>query len=353
MEVERRERTLRRPADLPVDRRLPRRFGAPLRHDESVLHLRLRVPPDLADKVTTLLGDDPTVTDVLVIPDAYVKPPGHLVMADVARESAQTTLAELRSLGLSRNGAIAVTEAETIMSDSAARAERAAPGTPIDGVVWDLIEDRTRDDVRLSWAFVSFLTLATLIASVGRLLDQPILIVGAMVVGPEFAAVAAICFALARPRPSLLPPALTTLFGGFAVATLIATTLGAAVHAFGGFTAYRAAHGRLTDFIVQPDAWSFVIALLAGVAGTLSLTTSKSATLVGVFISVTTVPAIGTLSLSLATANWSESLSSLLQLALNLVGLVLAGTGTLLVQKHFWVRVRRNQPAQAGEVTPT
>ena len=309
-----------------------------------MLHLRLRVPTDLTDDVTSLLRDDPTVTDVLVIRDAYVKPAGHLVMADVARESAQPALSALRKLGLSERGAIAVSESETIISDAANTAERAAPGTPIDGVVWDLIEDRTRDDVRLSWAFVSFLTLATLIASVGRLLDQPILIVGAMVVGPEFAAVAAICFALARPRLSLLPAALTTLLGGFAVATAVATLLGAAVYTLGGFTAYQAAHGPLTDFIVQPDAWSFVIALLAGVAGTLSLTTSKSATLVGVFISVTTVPAIGTLSLSLATANWDESRSSLLQLSVNVVGLVLAGTVTLLIQKHFWRRVRRVDP---------
>ncbi|MBA2560843.1 MAG: DUF389 domain-containing protein, partial [Propionibacteriales bacterium] len=191
------------------------------------------------------------------------------------------------------------------------------------------------------------LTLATLIASVGRLLDQPILIVGAMVVGPEFAAVAAICFALARPRLSLLPAALNTLLGGFAVATVVTTVLAATVHAAGGFTAYRAAHGPLTDFIVQPDAWSFVIALLAGVAGTLSLTTSKSATLVGVFISVTTVPAIGTLSLSLATGNWSESRSSLVQLGLNVVGLVLAGTATLLIQKQFWLRIRRAGPQRA------
>ncbi|MBA2560900.1 MAG: DUF389 domain-containing protein, partial [Propionibacteriales bacterium] len=114
----------------------------------TVLHLRLRVPADLTDDVTSLLFDDPTVTDVLVIRDAYVKPDGHLVMADVARESAQTALSALNDLGMRRRGAIAVSESETIISDSATAAERAAPGTPIDGVVWDLIEDRTRDDVR-------------------------------------------------------------------------------------------------------------------------------------------------------------------------------------------------------------
>lgn len=306
-----------------------------------MLYLRLRVPAALTDEVTTLLCDEPTVTDVAVIPGAFMKPAGTLVMAHVARESAQHVIASLRRLGLVRDGVIALTETDTVMGDAAERAERAAPGTPVDGVIWDLIEDRARDDVRLSWAFVSFLTLATLIAVVGRLLDQPILIVGAMVVGPEFAAVAGICFALARPRLSLLPTSLTTLFGGFAIATAIATGLAGLVHFFGGFTTAQLQHAPQTEFIVRPDAWSFVIAVLAGCAGALSLTTSKSATLVGVFISVTTVPAIGTLSLSLATGNGDDARSSLLQLGLNLTGLVLAGTVTLLLQKEVWRHVRR------------
>lgn len=322
-----------------------RRSGAVNVHgitqNEGMLSLRLRVPPDRVDDVRALLSDEPTVTDVAVLPGAFVKPVGTLVMAHVARESAQGVLASLRSLGLVREGVIALTETDTVMGDAARQAEAAAPGTPIDGVIWDVIEDRARDDIRLSWAFVSFLTLATLIAAIGRLTDQPILIVGAMVVGPEFAAVAGICFALARPRLSLLRTSLTTLLGGFAIATAVATSLAGLVHLFGGFDTARLQHAPQTDFIVQPDIWSFVIAVLAGCAGALSLTTSKSATLVGVFISVTTVPAIGTLSLSLATGNGSDARASLLQLGINLVGLVLAGTATLLVQKEVWRRVRR------------
>jgi hypothetical protein len=47
------------------------------------------------------------------------------------------------------------------------------------------------------------------------------------------------------------------------------------------------------DFIFQVGPLSFVVALLAGAAGMLSLVSAKSAALVGVFISVTTVPAAG------------------------------------------------------------
>ena len=110
-------------------------------------------------------------------------------------------------------------------------------------------------------------------------------------------------------------------------------------YAAGGFTRTQAGTGELTDFIVSPDAWSFVVAVLAGIAGTLSLTTAKSGPLVGVFISVTTIPAVGTIAVCLACGIWGEAASALLQLGINLVGILLAGTLTLLVQRLVWSRV--------------
>jgi len=306
-----------------------------------VLHLQLRVPPDRARQVVDLLCADETVTNVAVVEGGYAKPPGTLVVADVAREGANPVVASLRALGLHHDGSIMISEPATLISDEAERAEAAAPGTPDDSIVWDIVENRVRNESVLSWAFLCFLTLATLIAGTGRLLDQPILIVGAMVVGPEFSPVAAICVGLSRPRLSLVPRALRTLFGGFAIAVVLAVPFWLVAGATGLATPQEAASGPLTDFIVQPDIWSFLIALLAGVAGVLALTTSKSGTLVGVFISVTTVPAVGTIALCIGLGVWSEVPGALLQLGINLLGLVLAGTLALLVQRAVWARVQR------------
>jgi uncharacterized hydrophobic protein (TIGR00271 family) len=304
-----------------------------------VLHVQLRVPASLTEQVVELLCADDTVTNVAVFSDGYAKPPGSLVIADVAREGANPVVAALRALDLHHRGSIMISEPGTIFSDAADEAERAAPGIPDDGIVWDVVENRVRTESVLSFAYVSFLTLATLIAGAGRLLDQPILIIGAMVVGPEFSPVAAICLALARPRPAILPRALSTLFGGFAIAIALSVPLWVLAHAVGLATRAEAATGPQTDFIVQPDVWSFVIAMLAGIAGVLALTTSKSGPLVGVFISVTTVPAVGTLALCIGVGVWSEIPGALLQLGLNLLGMVIAGTVTLLVQRAVWSRV--------------
>lgn len=56
----------------------------------------------------------------------------------------------------------------------------------------------------------------------------------------------------------------------------------------------------LTDFIWRPDALSWVVGFLGGVAGILSLASAKAGTLVGVLISVTTVPAAANVAVALA-----------------------------------------------------
>ncbi len=92
----------------------------------------------------------------------------------------------------------------------------------------------------------------------------------------------------------------------------------------------------LTDFIWRPDALSWVIGFLGGVAGILSLTSAKAGTLVGVLISVTTVPAAANAAVALAYGVRDEAVGSFLQLVINLAAIVLAGVLTLLVQQVVW-----------------
>ena len=70
----------------------------------------------------------------------------------------------------------------------------------------------------------------------------------------------------------------------------------------------------------------------------LSVTSEKSTSLVGVFISVATIPATASIAVSLAMSVWEEVAQSAAQLGLNLAGLLLAGTLTLLAQRILWKR---------------
>lgn len=304
-----------------------------------MLHLRLVVPAGCTDEVTRLLVEDPRVTSVVLMVGAALDPPGDLVLCDVAREAASDVLGQLRRLGLDDGGTVAIEEVAAAPSRRARQAETAAPGSPDDALVWDLVVEKATDDARESWSFYAFLAIATAIAAIAVVLDSTVLVVGAMVVGPEFGAVAAIATGLVLGHRELARDGLRMLVRGFAFAIAVTVVLGLAAHAAGWVDAGSLTAPRpLTGFIWKPDRWSFVVALLAGMAGTLSQTAGRSNALVGVFISVTTVPAAGNLALALALWVPNEMGGAAAQLGVNLFGMALAGVLTLTVQRQVWQR---------------
>ena len=258
------------------------------------------------------------------------------MLCDVAREAADHLVDQLAALGVEQDGSIAIEEIDTALSRVARQAQADAPGEGVDAVVWNQVEERTSEESTLSATFLIFLSIATLIAGVGVLLDQPILIVGAMVVGPEFGPIAGLCVALALRERELAIRSLRALVIGFPVAigvTVLATLL-ARVAGLVEPAMLDSEH-PLTSFISRPDAFSFVVAFLAGIVGILSLTAAKSGALIGVLISVTTVPAAGSAAVALALGEPGMALGSALQLAINLCGMVIAGTSTLLLQRRL------------------
>ncbi|GAA4991689.1 DUF389 domain-containing protein [Actinopolymorpha pittospori] len=300
----------------------------------GVLHLRVTSPPDRTAAVATLLQECPGVASLAVVRGASIRPPGDLVLADVARESTDEVLTGLRDLGIDTDGTISMETVDTAVSRAAELAERAAPGEGADAVIWDEVVRRTSDDAVLSWTFLAFLFLATALAAIAVVLDSAILVIGAMVVGPEFVPLAAVAVGLVHGRISLLRRGAVTLVVGFACAIAATTVLSLLARAAGWISAASIERPRpLTAFIWAPDRWSFVVAFIAGVAGVLSLTSSKSAALVGVFISVTTVPAAGNFAIALALGDLGEMAGSAAQLGVNMAAIVLAGVATLAVQK--------------------
>ncbi len=305
-----------------------------------MLHLRLVVPTASTDAVTRLLVDDPRVTSVVLLAGAALDPPGDVVLCDVAREAASDVLGQLRRLGLDDGGTVAIVEVAASPSQRARDAENAAPGSPDDALVWDVVVEKANADAQDSWSFYAFLALATMIAAIAVVLDSSVLVVGAMVVGPEFGAVAAIATGLVLGHRELARDGLRLLLRGFVFAIAITVLLGLAARAAGWIDVGSLTAPRpLTAFIWRPDRWSFVVALLAGIAGTLSQTAGRSNALVGVFISVTTVPAAGNLALALALWVPREMGGAAAQLGINLLGMAVAGVITLTVQRQVWRRI--------------
>lgn len=299
-----------------------------------MLHLRALCPPARTDEAVRKLSQQPGVAHLVVHRGAAVEPPGDLVEADVAREAADDLVDLLCGLGIDRTGGITLEAIDTALSDAADRAERDAPGESADAIVWQELVSRTGEESRLNVTFQAFLTIACLLASVGVITDSPVTIVGAMVVGPEFGPLAAISVGVVLGRWDLVRRAILALGVGFPLAMLV--TAGATVLArlVGLLDVSQFHAGHEVDFVYQVGWYSLIVALLAGAAGMLAMTSAKSAALVGVFISVTTVPAAGYAAVAAVTGDFQRAAESVGQLAVNLLGIVVAAALVLALRRR-------------------
>ncbi|GGT16093.1 DUF389 domain-containing protein [Streptomyces atratus] len=307
-----------------------------------MLHLRLIVPTDRTDEVVHLLESTVGTTHLVVMSGVARDPAGDMVLCDVAREAGDELIGALRRLGIDKSGSITVENMDLTLSAHADKAEEEAPGEGADAVLWEELAEATHEESTFSVTYVAFLAVATMLAACGVMLDNAILIVGAMAVGPEFGPLAGISTALVQRAPRLVWRSLVALIGGFAVAMILTAGFAWLMDVFGLFNRPMIEAARPnTAFIWKPDAMSFVVAFLAGIAGTLSLTSAKSGALIGVAISVTTVPAAANAAVAFSYSDYSQMSGSTAQLLANLGGIVVAGTLTLLVQKILWAAHRR------------
>ncbi|HYN52878.1 MAG TPA: DUF389 domain-containing protein [Thermoleophilaceae bacterium] len=321
-----------------------------------MIHLRIVAPEDVAHHALELLCASPAVINVVHFHGASHKPKGDVLLCDVTREEASLIISDLKELDIPAVGSIAVEHVDTAISDAAVAAEKAAPGLPSDAVVWEEVQQRTSEDTELSFSFAGFMVLAMQIAAVGILFDQPILIVGAMVVGPEFGPLAGLSVALVQRQRALARRSLVALAVGFPLGVLVTLATVVIFKESGlGPESYTAADHQLTGFISNPDFFSFFIAFVAGIAGVISLTSAKSGALVGVLVSVTTIPAASNIAVAATYGDWDETLGASAQLGINLISIVLAGVITLFIQRRYYVARRRkhlSDPARSAAGLP-
>lgn len=313
-----------------------------------MLHLRAVCPPGKTAAAVALLRAHAGTAHLVVHRGVAVSPEGDLVEADVAREAAGEIVEALCALEIDHDGGITLEALDTALSDAADEAEEKAPGEGADAVVWQELLSRTGEESRFNLTYAAFLTIACLLAAVGVLTDSAVTIVGAMVVGPEFGPLAAVSVGLVLRRWDLVRQAGVALALGFPLAMVI--TLGGVLlgEVTGVFDSEAIAGNHQVDFVYSVGPASLVVALLAGAAGMLAMTSAKSAALVGVFISVTTVPAAGYAVVAAVAGHWGRSLESVGQLLLNLLGIVAAAAIVLILRRNGQRNPATERPLSRG-----
>ncbi len=311
-------------------------------YDLAMVHLRIVAPSHQSEHVLDLLEESAGVSNLVQLERAARKPEGDLILCDVLRGEVSVIVADLRELDIDVEGSISIEEIDSQISAAASAAAGLERWRGSDPVVWEEVTARTSENVELTNTFLIYMVLAMLIAAVGIYLDQPILIVGAMVVGPEFGPIAGACVAIVNRRHEPLRRSVRALAIGFPIGiavTIVVTWVLEATNLIPGEIDFQT--HTLTRFITEPNFFSAYVALMAGVVGMLSLTSAKSSALVGVLISVATIPAASNMGVAIAYGEWTVLGQASAQLGINLVAIFLGGLATLYIQRLLYMRRRR------------
>ena len=305
----------------------------------ALLHVRLIVDVRDRDRVLDYLADHVGTVNLVHIRDGALQPMGDVILFDVAREASNEVLDCLQQMGVHERGTINVVHAQLSIGAATELAHEQAPGEAEATVFWAEVEAEATGECATSASYLVYFAVAAVIAAIGIVVDSPVLIVGAMVVGPEYGPVSAITYFFERRRWVPFLRANLTLFAGTftGVATALALTL--FLRLIDRIPdAYREGARPLTGFVNKPDVLSAIVAAAAAVAGVLAITHERAGTVVGVLVSVTTIPAIAAVGVAAAFGDWGDMWGAAGQFTLNVTCLIVAGALTFVVLRHVTPR---------------
>jgi uncharacterized hydrophobic protein (TIGR00271 family) len=311
-------------------------------------HVRLVSAPDRTDVLLEALASDPGVSSLVVLPGAAQRPGGDAVQFDVGPGSANSVFRQLKRFTGGHHEAVAVQYVDATLGEAPTPAAKHFVVQRDLPPVWELVEARIRSGAVYAPSFYILLAIAGLIGAVGILTNSQILIVGAMVVGPEYNAIISVALGIDQRARRPVLRGLLALLVGFAAAMVVTLLFGLVIR-WSGHTPrlYEDGVRPVSSLINNPNLFSVVVAVLAGIVGVVSLTEARASALIGVFISVTTIPAAADVGLSVAYSSWAEARGSTFQLLLNVVLLIAGGAGALRLQRIIW-RARERPPHGPG-----
>ncbi|MEU9709650.1 DUF389 domain-containing protein [Streptomyces sp. NPDC047967] len=318
----------------------------------DMIHIRAVSPPDLTGEVVGLLSADPCVLNLIVQRDAARRPDGDAIACDVLTGAANDVLYRLRAVHLDRRGSLVIEPVDMAFSGAATEGGQRELGPLSRAPVWEQVEARIRSGGRYPPSFYLYLVIAGLIGSVGIVTNSQILIVGAMVVGPEYGAIVSVALGIDRRHRSMVTSGLAALGAGFLLTMVVTFLFALLIRGFGlESPAFDRGLRPVSNLINTPNFFSVAVATLAGIVGIVSLTEARTGALLGVFISVTTIPAAADVAVSTAFSGWSDVRGSAIQLLLNILVLILVGAATLKAQRAVWrrVRLRRDRDRRRAE----
>jgi uncharacterized hydrophobic protein (TIGR00271 family) len=266
---------------------------------------------------------------------------GHSVVAASARPTAVDPLLDELTRFEIPGSDIAVTRVDAV--------EWTAMRDGETGLVWADVLGQAWVNARPIGRYLTLMLAAGVIAGYGVMERNAILIVGAMAVSPDLLPITAIAVGLVGRSGRLAAEALLTLAAGLAVTAATAAALSFVLDQVdlvpSGFSLSSAS--RALGGLTSINDETVVVALVAGIAGMLTLETRASSA-VGVAVSVTTIPAAAYLGVAAGLGELGTASGALGLLATNVAMMVLGASTTLVVQRRLRRRARSTRSGEAA-----
>jgi uncharacterized hydrophobic protein (TIGR00271 family) len=302
-----------------------------------MFHIRLSSPPESTGGILAVLGDSTGAVNVTVAPGAARFPDGDMIECDLEPEVASDVIHQLRQMGPRQRGPISVDRGETAVIRSHREMVRPVVRDWEIAPVWEVVDATIRSNATYPFSFYLLLISAGLLAAVGIVTNSQILIVAAMVVGPEYNAILGVALGVTERNRRPVRRGMVALGVGFTLAVAATWIFSVVIHGMGQTPGdYLLGFRPVSDLISQPNLYSVVVAVVAGIVGVVSILQARASALIGVFISVTTIPAAADMGVSAAFGHWSETWGATEQLVLNVAILLVVGVAALVLQRRFW-----------------
>jgi uncharacterized hydrophobic protein (TIGR00271 family) len=298
-----------------------------------VLRLRLSVDSGRAGRVAEALDRTGGVRRLVSVP-AETSDGEVVISADVTPRGADQVMGIIEQLEVAPEDYLLT------------RIDVVAPGPvgvrrseDIDDFAWVEVVEEARANARPLARYVALMMVAGLIAALGVMTGNGILIVGAMAVSPDLLPICSTCVGIVGGRGRLARLAFATLALGLAIAVVVAAGVTVLLDLMGILSGdFELGQGGLGT-LANVDYSTVLVALVAGVAAMLAFETRASAA-VGVAISVTTIPASAYMGVAAGVGELANAGGAAIVLAVNVTLLILSGSLTLAVQRRLNVRRR-------------
>ncbi len=260
-------------------------------------------------------------------------------------EAVEPILESLREAGLERDAYTVVLDAETVVSNRYEELEERYVDEDEgngDRIAREELAARATDMAPRLTAFATLTVISAVVATAGLLLDSAAVVVGSMVIAPLIGPAMAASVGTVLDDDELFRRGVRLqVLGGF-LAVGSATAF-AAILRYGMIVPFSATEVFAVPEVrerLAPDVLSLPIALGAGVAGALSLSSGVSSALVGVMIAAALVPPTAVVGIGIAWGAPAAVSGAALLVLVNFISINFAALGTLWYKgyrpEQFW-----------------